>query len=294
LSTRFYLFPDGGEPVRMSNRLVNGLVLGNDTLQQFAETRQRVLTAFLEVEDGKPQRLLQAEGSILVFDDEGGIQEGLHEALALAMELIHATERNGTVVSLRPHATKKKLDSEFRWDPGKREIERIIADIWPKKKDDRLKAFNSTTKRKPPLTFDARRALETVTQGFWKIPYEIEKLKEPSLKSFLAEARQRANHDPDFGRLYRAIADMAEWQLGVEKRRRSGKGEWYAVVEVMVWRDGAGEALARYYQRCSSRDDAVAAVRRLLVEHADEFSDTTTLETELLTDLEWERRAYPE
>lgn len=295
MSTRFYLFPhDDGEPVRMSNRLADDLVSGRDTLKQFAGTRQRVLIAFLTFQDGKPQRLLRADGSIWVFDHEGGIREGLREALALVMDLMPTPQQTGTVVELRPRVKRQRLEKEFRWEPGPSDIERVIADIWPTKRSDRLKALNSNMKRKPPLTYEARRALGAVTENFWKVPFEIERLKEPSLKSFVAEVRQRANSDPDFRHLYRAVADMAEWQLEVEKRRRTGKGIWYAVVEVLMWRDGVGETLARYYERFSNRDDAVVAARRLLAEHADGFSHTTTVEAELLTELEWERRAYPD
>lgn len=276
----------------MSTRLVDGLVLGKETLPQFSETRQRVLSTNVDVDEGKPQRLTSTEGTIWIFDHEGGIQAGLREAFALTMELMPTPKKDATVVELRPRVKKNILEEEFRWEPGKHDIERVVADIWPKQKSDRLKALNSNTKRKPPLTYEARRAIGATSEAFWKIPYEIEKLKEPSLRSFMAEARHRSNHDPDFSHLYRAIADMAEWQLEIEKRRRTGKGVWYAVVEVMMWRDGVGEAVSRYYERCSNRDDAVAAARCLLAKHAHEFSDMTTVEAELLTDLEWNRRDY--
>ncbi|OQM76448.1 hypothetical protein BFN67_13760 [Pseudaminobacter manganicus] len=276
----------------MSRRLVEGLIFGKDSLPQYAGTRQRVLSAMLELDAGKPTRIWRTEASIWEFDQRGGIREGLHQALALAMELMPTPQTDDTVVELRPHTKKKKLEKEYRWEPQKSDIDLIIADIWPKKKADRLKSVTGVAKRKPALTWDARQALDEVSASFWKIPMAIERLKEPSQKSFGCEARERAHTDPDFGHLYRAIADMSDWYLEVQKRKRTGKGVWYGMVEVMLWRDGVGEAAERHFEKCGSRDDAVLVVRRLLAEHAPKFNDYTTVEAELLTDLEWEKRDY--
>lgn len=294
MSSRHYLFLDEGEPLRMSRRLVEGLIFGNDSLPQYAGTRQRVLSAMLELDGGKPARIWRTEASIWEFDEEGGIREGLHKALGLAMELMPTSQSDDTVVELRPHTKKKKLEKEYRWEPQKSDIDRVISDIWPKKKADRLKSVTGLAKRKPPLTWDAKQAINEISSNFWKISHAIEGLKEPSQKSFGCEARERARTDPDFPHLYRALADMSDWCLEVQKRKRTGKGTWYGVVEVMLWRDGVGEAAERFFEKHDGRDDAVLAVRRMLAEHAHKFNDYTTVEAELLTDLEWEQRAYPE
>lgn len=292
LTTRFYIFPDDSEPVRLSNTLVDGLYHGRDCLPQFAGTGQRILVAFLEFENSKPQRISRIEGSIWKFDFEGSIQQGRREAFALMMESLPTPQQTGTVVALQPRTERKRLEQEFSWEPGESEIDRVVADIWPKKKADRLELLTSSTKRKPPLTYDARRALDIVTKNFWKIPYEIERLKEPSLKSFLAEARERSDEDLDFSHLYRALADMAEWQLEVTRRRRSGKGVWYALIEIVVITDEKSETVAQYYERCSGRKDAVKAARHLLAQHAEKLDETTRVEAEVMTDLEWERRPH--
>lgn len=169
----------------MSLRLVEGLIFGKDTLPQYAGTRQRVLSATFEFDEAKkPTRILRTEPSVWVFDQDGGIRQGLHEALALAMDILPTPARDGTVVELRPRTKKQKLEQEFRWEPGKAEIDRVISDIWPKRKADRLKAAEGVAKRKPPLTYDASRALDEASEGFWKIEHAIERLKEPSLKGF--------------------------------------------------------------------------------------------------------------
>lgn len=295
MTSRYYLFPEDEDPLRMSHRVVNGLVRGTDFLPDYAGTRQRILSVVIEVEEGKPSEFLGTHGSIWVFDDEGSIRSGLHQAMALGMDALPiASQQSGTVVALRPHKSKRRLEQEFRWEPQKADIERVIADIWPKKKADRLKSVVGVAKRKPALTWDAKHALNEISANFWKISHAIDELKEPSQKSFGYEARERARTDPDFPHLYRALADMSDWYLEVQKRKRTGKGTWYGVVEVTLWRDGVGEAAERFFEKHDGRDAAVSAVRRMLAEHADKFNDYTTVEAELLTDLEWQQRAYPE
>jgi hypothetical protein len=296
MTSRYYLFPEDEEdPLRISHRVVDGLVRGTDFLPDYAGTRQRILSAVIELEDGKPTELLGIQGSIWVFDGEGGIRTGLHQAMALGMDALPTISRqSGTVVALHPHKSKRRLEQEFRWEPQKADIDLVIADIWPKKRADRLKSVAGVAKRKPPLTWDAKQAITEISADFWKISHAIEELKEPSQKSFGHEARKRSKLDPEFPHLYRAIADMSDWHLEVQKRKRTGKGVWFAVVEVLVWRDSVGEAVERFFEKHNDRDSAVLAARRMLAEHAHKFNDNTTVEAELLTDMEWEQRAYPE
>lgn len=292
--SRSYLFPTDGEPLRLSSRVVSGLVSGKDSFPQYAGSKQRVLTAFLELDSGKPVSITGTQGSVWEFDGAGSIWKGLHKAIVLATNSLPAPNRvkNETVVQLRPHSDRNKLQKEYRWEPTAAEINRIIADIWPKKKGDRLKLAQGVSKRRPPLTYDARDAIDEISKMFWKVTSTIERLKEPSQKGFGFEARERAQSDSDFPELYRALADISDWHLELERRRKSGKGIWYAVVEIMYWHDGIGEAVRRFHERCEGRDKAVAATRRMLAQHVDKFDAHTTIDAELLTDLEWDRRAY--
>lgn len=295
MSMRHYLFPSAGEPLRLSGRLVNGLTSGNDTLPDYAGSRQRMVSVFLEVDAGKPTRIARTEASIWVFDEEGSIADGLFDALRLGMESFPTpnTDNDRTVVAF-PRTKRRKLEQEYRWEPDKAHIAKIIADIWPKRTTDRLKALKGTSIRKPPLSFEARRALSEASAAFSEICRSVDSLKEPSLKAFAFESRKLSKEDPDFAHLYRAVADISDWQLEVLRRKRTGKGVWYAHVEVMSWREGFGEAIERYSQRCESRNDAILAARVLLSQHAEKFGDAVTVEAELLTDLEWERRSYPD
>jgi hypothetical protein len=138
------------------------------------------------------------------------------------------------------------------------------------------------------LTYAARQALDEASQPFWKIANAIDGLKEPALKGFAFEARSRSAAESGHGYLYRAIAEMAELRLEILRRRRSGTGTWYALVEVVRWdEEHVGNSVAAFHERCEGKDAAEQAARRLLIEHVGKFAENVSIEAEVLTDLEW-------
>ena len=107
MSSRYYLFPDEGEPLTLSRRLVQGLVFGKDALPQYAGTRQRVATVYLEMEGGKPLRISGAQGEYFVFDEKGDIRRGLTRSAGDFMNAAFPTPNdNGSVVSLHPKLSR--------------------------------------------------------------------------------------------------------------------------------------------------------------------------------------------
>ncbi|UDL87017.1 PAS domain-containing protein [Mesorhizobium sp. PAMC28654] len=140
--------------------------------------------------------------------------------------------------------------------------------------------------------FEARQAIDEISGMFWKISSAIEDLKgEPSQKSLGFEARERARADSEYAFLYRAIADISDWHLEVQRRRRTGKGVWYAVVDITMWDDDrVGRSVGRFHQECTGKQAAVAAARKLLAQHADQFAENITVEAEVITDIEWQER----
>lgn len=296
LSARYYLFPEDSEPLRLSQRLIDGLVRGTDALPQFANSSQKIMDVLLENVDGKAVEIHSTSGSIWTFDNAGEVSGHFREAMTAFMDVaLKRTSSSSTVVALQPRLDKKRVEEKYRWKPSRVHIDRIAKDIWPKAKGDRLKDVKGISGRRPPLTVDATTALEKTSAEFWKIANEIEDLKVPSLKSFLYEVRQRSTSDPDYRHLYEALAKMGEDQLELLKRRESGKGVWYAVVE--VWRslgDHSSDIVRVFHQRCEGRTAAVTAARKLLAKHAGLFDDGITLETSIMTDVEWKSHPHSE
>ncbi|WP_442580601.1 hypothetical protein ACSBOB_00935 [Mesorhizobium sp. ASY16-5R] len=290
ISVRRYLLPETAEPRRISNRLANGLIFGEDAIPEYAGTRQKILTVYIDNEEGKPQQVRGADGSVWVFDDEGKIREGLLEALRLAMDSMPLPEKDdATVVNITGKLQRKRLERQYRWEPTAHDIDRVLKDIWPAKDDKQFKMEKGEKPVRPAMTWQATEAMRKVQSQFFEIDHAVDRLPERSLPGFAFEARSRSEDDPDFGPIYRAVAEMAELRLEIMRRRRRNKGIWYARLSITMWgTDHIGEEVGSHFERCESRKAAVAAARRLLVEHAPKFDETTTVDAELFTELEWE------
>lgn len=290
-SIRHYLFPEGSSPLRLSKRLVEGMVRGRDALPDFAGTRQRFLMVILDSENGQPTRIAHTQASIWTFDDEGKVDDALRDAAGQYMAAAHGSaEPEDTVVDLRPRLTKRKLDAHLRWEPSKSDIEIIIADIWPRKGVARLKSAKGVTKKRPPLTWDARQALSEASSVFWKISHAVDGLKIPSLRGLAHEARRiGAQEDRAQKGLYDGLATLADERVELLRQKESSKGIWYAVVDAY---DDAADGIRNVnmlaHERCDGRDAATKAARRLMKENAIHLHPGRSIEVRIMTELEWE------
>lgn len=286
---RHYLFVDDAEPVRLSERVVVGLVHGRDALPQFAGTSQKILMVVLDVDGQKVNELVRAEGSVWLFDEGGDITKGSRESFSLVLDqMTIGSQKTDNVISIQPEISKKKLQEKFRWEPSNAEIDRITRDLWPTTRADSIKFVQGVSKRQKTLTWDARQFIEEFDKSISMVNYKLSNLKIPALKSLVDETGRRAKEDPDYKQLYRAVREMAENRLTIEQQRQRNKGTWYAAVDVMRFKENIYETILRFHERCKSRDAAEKAAQRLLAEHANQFRADVTIEAHLYTEREWE------
>lgn len=290
LSLRFYLFPENGKPLRISQRLLQGLIDGSDRAPDFAGTRQKILEVVLESDDRKPVRIVDATGGYWTFDDKGDIGQGLQDRLREFMDTEFEKPRDtGVVVPLEPTRRRKELQAKSRWSPTAADLDLIAADIWPKGKADRLKSAVGIAPKPPRLTFEAKMALKEVSKGFFVIGHEIDRLDVPALKGFAFEARRLGREDGD-PELFGALAQMADNRIARIKARNTKQGTWYAWVSLIRWDDHrVGEEVFHTHRKCEGRDAAEQAARDLLREHADKVAYNTTLDSGVETELAWSR-----
>ena len=67
-----------------------------------------------------------------------------------------------------------------------------------------------------------------------------------------------------------------------------GTGTWFAVLE--FWRtedESTSRSVFLAHEKCEGKDRAIDAARKLLVLHAEKFSDEYAIEINIYTDLEW-------
>lgn len=290
-SVRYFLFPDGAHPKRIPHRVVEGMVNGKDFMPEYAGTRQKVLSILLESVDGDPSCIHSSNGSYWEFDEKGAIGQGLRDSLAEAMNsLPELRQANSTVVPITSRLNRKRFEERFRWAATKDDLDLVAADLWPNSKIPPLKAVVGVQPKRPPLTYEAKQVLFDLGQKIWAMTDAIENLSRPGLKGLAFEARRLAEEGPN-SELYRAVAAVADVQIELQRRRRSGKGVWIAYVYVTRWDEGhrRGEVIESFHEECSGRPAAVAAARRMLAEHANKFSADVTVEA----GIEWNLSRSP-
>ena len=288
LSLRSYLFEEDGTIKRVPRRVVEGLIFGNDAMLQYANTVQRVAAVIVENEDGKPLRVVSAEGSFWTFDEDGKIDEGLRQAAAVAMDLLPLKPSSGKIVSLSPSLKRRQFRQQHRWDLSKEHLDLIAADVWPSEYDRDAKISVATGKepRKPPLTYEAKEALREIEPAIAVMKSKLERLSEPALKGLAFQARDKAEFEND---LWAGLAVDCDHVREIKVRRRTGRGSWYAVVEAERTLPGQDftEVDVLALEKCEGRKAAVIAARRLLKENADTLSEYTSIRTALYCELEW-------
>lgn len=292
ISFRFYLFgPDG--PQRISQRVMYGLCQGRDAMPQFACTKQKTATAIIENEVGKPARLVRVEASYLDFDDKGKVQQSLARGAFEAMETYDALERSkraqaSKVHDLMPKLKREKWERENRWTPTQQDLDIISDDVFGKASKAPINSVKGIAQKPPPLSYEAKEAIEDIRKQLYIIDGKVNALSEQALKGLAFEARRLAKDDLE--RLWLGVAEAADRRREILARYRTGKGIWYASVEIIRWdpsgRTGQSSSVA--HEKCNSKKEAEKAARKLLSENAEHFSAETSVEARVVCDLEWD------
>ena len=289
ITAREYIIEASGAMKRLPKRVLDNLIFARDAIPEYAGTTQRVVSAIIENESGKPVRILDAHGYYWQFDGEGRIDKGLQSSAAELWSFAHSkTNSDAKVVNLTPEIKRREFKNKHRWDVTKDILDQIASDIWPVYHGPMgdVTAVKGKLPKKPPLTWEARRALPEISAKLSMISYELSKLSEPALKGLAFEARRTA----DFGEeapLWRGLADECDRRREISSCRRTGKGIWYAVLEIFLAESAdVSRSILTVCEKCEGKDAAVHAARKLIMAHADKFSDCYSIETHVYTDLE--------
>ena len=268
-------------------------------MPQYAGTKQKVADVILENEGKKPIRIERVQGSFLTFDEKGQVHKDLvasgFSALETGMALEEALRKPQTkIVDLTPKLNREKWERENRWTPSQEDLDAIADDIWRHKEagQPRVERAKGVAPKPPAMTFEAKDAVLQIRNSLMTIDNKLRWLSEASLKGVAFEARENAKIEAD-GLLWRGVAEAAERHREILVRRRTGKGVWYAHVEILQWDaiQRTGEAIASVSERCDSKAKAEEAARRLLTENAKFFTAETSVHTEVLCELEWDEEA---
>jgi hypothetical protein len=94
--------------------------------------------------------------------------------------------------------------------------------------------------------------------------------------------------------IWRGIVAAAEKQLEILRVWQTGEGKWFALLESTTWDPNRehGEMHLIEYRECDGQEAAIKAARELLVKHADQFSDQSTVEADIKPAIEWQPPRY--
>ena len=291
ISIRYFVFADDGSLKHDPRRVSEGLHAGEDALPDFARSKQRVAEVVLDNEEGKPVRILDARGQYWSFDAEGRLDQSDRFTFMRWCDPIREAPK-GKVVDLRPNIERKKWEREHRWDVSAEDLDRLTAAVWPwanGEPEGGVQSVKGKAQKVPPMTHDGEEAFSKIRRSIIDISMELERLSEPALKGVAYEARR-------VGRLYQGeqsfhdvVAAKADHHREIKARYRTGKGAWYADLQVWLWNEArdSSEVIEHIEERCNSKPAAIAAARRLLAENAHRFDANIIVEVEVLSELEW-------
>ena len=293
ISFRHYLFLEDGSLRRLPQRIVDELPTGREAIPEFAGTRQRVAYVVLENAEGRPRRILDARGEYWTFDDEGRVDRDMNRRMVELLDRVAEppSARRGPVVDLVPELKKREQQARNEWTLTADDLDRIAADLWPGVHGPApdVVSVKGKAPRKPPLTQEARWALQKLNDHVNAIKNELSNLSERALKGLAFEAIRSSMWEDET--LWRGVADEAKRLEAIRAAHRTGRGEWYAVVEVArasreyayLW-----EQITVAHEKCSSRKDAVEASRRLMAEKASWMDADIELSVNVRSALEWQ------
>ena len=109
LSVRHFLLDEDDALHRLPQRVVEGLIDGKDKMPQYAGETVRGVSVTLEIEAGKPKKIVRSAGEFRRFDEEGKI-----DRRDLARSAFEAWELADTEKSIDASAAARVIFSALR------------------------------------------------------------------------------------------------------------------------------------------------------------------------------------
>lgn len=114
-------------------------------------------------------------------------------------------------------------------------------------------------------------------------------LSEKALPGFVDEARKRSKQEPEHQFYWEAVALEGERQRELQRLRRTGKGEWVAVVQLFrhTGASSVEEALIEHAS-CNGEAAAIAKMKELIQKHYEKAGPGISIEARTMPTMEWE------
>jgi hypothetical protein len=254
---RCYLFGQNGIK-HLSRRVIADWHAGQPALQ-YAGTTQKIAEVFVESVNRQPQEIISARGFYYTFDQQGRLTE----------------------VQPPPQT----------WGLSDDDLALVSHDIW----GTRMPHGDAQSAERPALRPPAdnaavRQCMDAISRVVKQIYLRLAELTEAELHALSIDARALSEtmlDDP----ITRGVAELAERHCGYLMRHRTGYGAWIAAIVATQWtedRRRSSKISTLAWEKCASRDEAVAAARGLLAQYAKHFTHRVNVEPAIFSELEWQ------
>jgi hypothetical protein len=290
LSARLYLVEEDGTVLRVPKRVAEGLYSGKDALPAYAGTRQKLLEVIVSNDAGKPQSIQHTQGHYLEFDADGRVHESVMENIREAMNFAFPIDADeGNVVSLSPRRERQIWKEKSQWQPTPAELDQIVADLAAKPGTKGLASVKGVALKRAPLTYEAKAEIQEIAGKLRMLGWGISQLSEKALPGFVGEARQRSKQEPEHQFYWEAVALEGERQRELQRLRRTGKGEWVAVIQLFR-HTGASSVEEAFVEHasCNGEAAAISKMKELLQKHHEKAGPGISIEARTMPSLEWE------
>lgn len=298
-TSRIYLFDPDEQLRRLSVRVYEGLIWGDDSLPELANTTVRAAFVRVVTEGKNLVEIDRINGERWSLDNFGRLDEETRKAQREHMKNVV----NRRFERERPSAEDDVIDlsakfaeqlvSRFSWKPTDRDVTRIIHDLWPEaagKKIKSAKYLKGGRRKVAPLTHNAERRWHSMQEALRDITIHFHFFGLKDLRGLADHILDDFGdpHDAQGNKIRAGILDAIEYEAARQNAWMRKGGVWYAVLYVTErigddsWRGDIPKEI-----KCDGRDEAIKVCRKLLKDNAHRFSDTRRVEVELHPEIEW-------
>ena len=307
---RCFWFKDDGKIKRVSLAFAKALYEHDAQYIEHANTTMRLLYAHYSIENKIPITLDRVDGIVIKFDTNGSPYETAFKKLGMILGALPSLSPESEDQKSRRMFINKKLE-RLSWSPTEKELDEVwkIISHSSKRKQSKVVEFPSQQNR---IQEGAKRMDHNIMEDV-EIAKDLAEIKDKIAEVFsLIDTASSKFIDTAFRAVATQIIPKVETETekllwdGVKsalknerernKRWERGDGDWVAVVYLLRWEDWRkGEASGETIEvtKCSSKKDAVAALKKMVVRHAMKIDDLSYLETDVVPAEEWKEENNP-
>lgn len=292
MSLHFFVAEPDQPLFRIPISVIHQLHSQTAALPDYAGKRIRVVEVYVfDDENGAPQEARRAWGSYLEFDERGVIPtqflDQFHESAFYKLILDKPDEK---VVSIEDRIKRRDLERRHEWTLTTEEWDMVaLAALAHPRATKKVRSVKIKGPPEPKVSYETRVAFGKISEAIHKIFYAVYELDEPHLLGLQELIKDHVEEKRDHREIWRAVMTENVDALKLMEAKRTGSGDWIAVVEIMRWNEkgNEGTSIKSWEEKHPTREAALEAAKRLATENAHQMEMNCSLEARVESALEW-------